>query len=286
MIRRYFHCLSGPARSQFCATVVDALNGLWHLGLDRDRHEAQHYDSCIADLGERVSEAIERDNYPYAKAQTHGLLLALSSSRAAPVQGHIHDLAQILFLPREQREEYVNHTDIAPPYKISKLLLEYAVKSTRLDQIQGILTKGYCATRCDRLPVGCCSVAGYDMGLLPRAMLEIQAIEARRAGLCPPAVETNCRYHTPGGCVLRLFKSPACIGFLCEELNRFLEQEHVASALAPYIRHLTVLRNCYLDRSRIFGAMDGAIGAGLRLIDADRRSATDWPGPQNRSRSR
>ncbi|MDJ0765633.1 MAG: hypothetical protein QNJ97_21805 [Myxococcota bacterium] len=267
MIRLHFQSLGVLERTRFCTTVIDVLNDMWDLGLDRQRYEASTYESFICDIAKRAGRAVDRESNAHGKGETYDFLCALSSDRNAPIKSHIHDLAQILFLDREQREEYVNHADIAPPYKISKLLLEYAVKSRQLDQILGVLTKGYCAIQCDRLPVGCCSVLGYDMGLVPQAMLDLQAREANKAGVCLPAQETKCRYHTSEGCAIRLFKSPACIGFLCEELHTFLEKQYPPAALTRFIHPLTVFRNCYLDRKQIFDTMDLAIDTGVQLIE-------------------
>lgn len=194
------------------------------------------------------------------------LVTALASDRRRPVASVLADLGEILHLPRERRSEYRSPAGGAPPYLIRKLLLEYAVKAKEMDRHVTALTKGYCATRCDRLPTGCCTIQGYDLGLVPEVMLEVQELEARMRGWQPPWREAGCRYHSPKGCVLVLFKSPACLGTLCGSLERHLLTGHPPALAEPYLAALRRFRNCDLDRRSIFEAMDEAIRAGNRLI--------------------
>ena len=197
---------------------------------------------------------------------TRELIERLCSDRQRPFESLARDLAEIHFLERDQRSEYVSNTQVAPPWRFGKLMLEYAVKARRLDEILGALTKDYCATCCDRLPVGCCSIQGYDMGLVPDGMLELQEIEARQFGWCAPEREEKCKYHGEAGCVLRLFKSPACIGMLCDPLVGDLAARFDSSRLDPFLERLAVFRNCDIDRAQIFEAMDRVIAAGEDLL--------------------
>jgi hypothetical protein len=199
-------------------------------------------------------------------AATQELISRLCSDRDNPYESFVHDLAEILFLPREQRSEYIRNTEVAPPYRIGKLLLEYAVKARRIDELLDALTKGYCAAKCDRLPVGCCSVEGFDMGLVPEAMLELQEIEARRVGWSAPAGGEACKFHTAAGCAIALFKSPACSGMLCDPLVESLRKRHSTARLEPFLERLAALRNCDIDRVRVFEAMDGVIDSGQQLL--------------------
>jgi hypothetical protein len=104
------------------------------------------------------------------------------------------------------------------------------------------------------------------MGLVPGGMLELQEIEARQFGWSPPQREEKCKFHGETGCVLRLFKSPACIGMLCDPLVDSLRGRYEADRLEPFLGHLAVFRNCDIDRVRVFDAMDDVIESGEALL--------------------
>ncbi len=174
-------------------------------------------------------------------------------------------LAEILFLPRRQRSEYRHNPLPTPPWQIKKLLLEYALWSLRLDRLLGKLTKGFCAQHCDRPPVGCCSILGYDLGLVPETMLEAQELEAATHGWQAPAVEDKCKYHSDTGCCLALFKSPACAGMLCDGILEKLRSNHPAKAIEAFLEPLALYRNHALDREQIFELMRKTVDAGQRL---------------------
>jgi hypothetical protein len=192
----------------------------------------------------------------------------LASDRERPVPSFIRDVCEIQFLPREERSEYISHEQSWKPFKINKILLEYAIKSIQIDEIMGLMTKGYCAESCDRLPTGCCYILGYDLGLVPEAMLELQRLEARKNGwdAIVDGVEEQCRFHSSRGCTIALFKSPACIGHLCDQLGAHLEDSYSAVVLEPFLEALARFRNCCIDRSRIFEAMDEMIRTGRALV--------------------
>ncbi len=194
------------------------------------------------------------------------LPLFLAPDRARPEESLAEALLEILHLPRAERSEYVNNPLPTPPWDLRRLLLEYALWSARLDEGLGALTKGFCARGCDRLPVGCCSVLGYDLGLVPAAMLRAQELEARAWGWTPPAREDRCKYHGPQGCCLRLFKSPACAGMLCDALVADLRARHDAAPLEAFLTPLARFRNHPLDRAAIFEVMAAVVAAGRRLL--------------------
>lgn len=187
-----------------------------------------------------------------------------------PVQGFLDDLAEVLFLPREQRREYREHRGDLPPYKIAKLMLEYATLSWRVDRLVGELTKGYCAQSCHCPPVGCCHILGYDLGLVPDGMLALQALEAARQGqVFDGGPEEKCRYHTATGCTVVLFKSPACVRYICPPMMSYLEQRfgHAPSRLAVFLSALENFGNSHIDRSKVFERMGRLIAAGESLLD-------------------
>jgi len=174
-------------------------------------------------------------------------------------------VAEILLLPRRDRTEYRNRRLASPPWDVRRLLIEYALWAGRLDDTVVNLTRRYCATRCDRLPRGCCSIPGYDMGMVPDALLEAQEIEARLVGHALPEHEIGCKYHTPRGCTLRRFKSPACIGMLCEPLIADLRHHSRPDRLDALLVPLTRFRNHYLDREQGFALMQDIVVAAERL---------------------
>jgi hypothetical protein len=98
-------------------------------------------------------------------------------------------------------------------------------------------------------------------------MLRLQAVEARRNGHITPRVEEKCKYHNPTGCTLSLFKSPACIGYLCDGLIGSLEDTYPEAELNAFSKYLEIFRNCHIDRSQVFDAMDGLIAAGGKLVE-------------------
>ena len=186
-----------------------------------------------------------------------------------PVRGFLDDLAEVLFLPREERREYREHGGDLPPYKIAKLMLEYATRSWRLDRIVGALTKEYCARSCHCPPVGCCHILGYDLGLVPEGMLELQRLETARRGVAyDGGPEEKCRYHTACGCTMVLFKSPACVRYICPPMMSYLEQRlgHAPSLLAVFLGALETFGNSHIDRHEVFERMDKLISAGEALL--------------------
>jgi hypothetical protein len=194
------------------------------------------------------------------------LLAALAPDRERRGESLVEALAEILFVPRHERTEYVHKSVGAPPWDIRRLLLEYGVWSLRVDEVLERLTKGFCARGCERLPTGFCSVLGYDMGMVPEAMLELQRLEASGQGWTAPKREDKCKYHGPAGCCLRLFKSPACAGMLCDALVADLERRFPAEPLAAFLQPLALYRNHLLDRREIFELMAAVVTTGRRLL--------------------
>jgi len=247
-------------------TLIEELDRLFKLGWSVESVDIHNYVAFVSDLSQQMTDAITDDRYPYGRDDTCQLIALLASQRQDPVVSLINDLAEILFLKRRQRTEYVGTGDGPQPFVISKLMLEYAVKSRRLDDIVSGLTKRFCAENCDKLPNGCCYILGYDMGLVPKTMLRLQALEAGRNGHLVPPIEDKCKYHTHTGCTIALFKSPACIGYLCDPLMESMKAKYPAVELSRFLDCLALFRNGYIDRRNIFEAMDSVIAAGNALL--------------------
>lgn len=248
---------SGASEAEVRRQTVEELHHL--LGLDLSAMSRDERAS-LPDFFEALGRRLER-----GPAELLALVKFLAPDRQRPGQSLAEALAEILVVPRLRRTEYLGHQGSLPPWEMGRLLLEYALWSVRLDHVLGALTKGFCAGHCQRLPVGCCSVLGYDMGLVPRGMLRAQQLEARAGGWTPPRSEEHCKYHGPRGCCLRLFKSPACAGMLCDELVAHLGVGHDEAALAAFLAPLAQYRNHVLDREAIFQRMAEVVAAGEAL---------------------
>ena len=204
------------------------------------------------------------------------LITYLAPDRQRVMESLTEALAEILFVPRQQRTEYLQRQNATPPWDIRRLLLEYALWSARLDRIQTALTKAFCGRKCPRPPfvdragealaVGCCSIQGYDMGLSTPGLLRAQELEAAAGGWSPPEREEQCKYLGSGGCRLRLFKSPACVGMLCDELVVDLGHGRPAEAVQAFLTPLARLRVGVLDREQIFACMAEVAVAGEALL--------------------
>jgi hypothetical protein len=262
-----FDKIDAAARVAIAATIVEETNNILRTALSIRGLNTDKYQLLLDDLATRVDDALDASDYAYGKKETMALILALSSSQTSPVVSMINDMMEILFVERRMRSEYIDNRNVAPPYVINKLLLEYALKSRRVDALVGRLNKDFCATRCDKPPVGCCSTLGYDMGVIPQRMLEVQELEATRNGWqMPPHPDLNkCRYHTVAGCVLSLFKTPYCIGYLCEGIEKFFEENYTEARLAVFYKELKAFNRCEIDRSNVFKAMDRLVDAGGKL---------------------
>ena len=239
------------------------LNSLLDLDLDLDLD----LNAFFQDLGRRLARL---------PAGPAALIQFLAPDPQRPGASLAEALAEILTVPRRQRSEYLTRPGATLPWEIKRLLLEYAHWSARLDRCLGVLTQEFCASRCQRpplllgsghvAPVGCCSVLGYDMGLVTGGMLRAQELEARAGGWTPPDVEEYCKYLGPRGCRLRLFKSPACAGMLCDELQDHLRRRHEPRSVEAFLEPLARYRNMVLDREAIFRCMGQVVAAAEGLL--------------------
>ncbi len=266
---RYFNGKSQRDQNAVCESLIQELNGFLGVGLSFNSFNAGDYTSFLNYLSIQVSHTIEDDHYAYGRDETLQLIAMLATDRQETMLSFINDMAEILFLNRANRTEYVCNKSATEPYRINKLMLEYAMKSRSIDVIISVLTKGFCATNCDRLPNGCCTILGYDMGLVPQTMLRLQAVESRRNGHITPKEEDKCKYHTNSGCTIALFKSPACIGYLCDGLKESMKEKYPAFKLKAFRDCLSGFRNCYIDRKKVFEAMDATIASGNALLAAE-----------------
>ena len=118
--------------------VARELDGLFGLG----GHQPNEGMTALARRFERVASS-----HP-CRAELVPLVVALASDRTAPFDSVVHDLAEILLLPRGERSEYARG-GFPPcgPWIFPKLMLEFAVWSRRLDQVTGDLLAPFARTR-------------------------------------------------------------------------------------------------------------------------------------------
>jgi hypothetical protein len=268
MISRYYDALDADGRRSFFETVTARLDALLGLEVEARPRLQEPYPAFVDDLCERVNARLEEQGRVFQRDALLQLIVRLASDREHPVASFIHDICEIEFLPREDRSEYRCAEQNWKPFEINKILLEYAIRSSQIDEIMGLLTKGYCAESCDRLPTGCCYILGYDLGLVPEAMVELQRLEARKNGweAIVDGVERKCRFHSSTGCTIAVSKSPSCIGHLCDPLEAHLRERYPAVLLKPFLEALARFRNCFIDRSKVFEAMDAIIQTGRALM--------------------
>ncbi len=247
------------------------------------------FSDLVDALARQLEQRLCASGYVHDPRATRALVVAMVDrpERGRELACLVEEVAEILFLPRHLRSEYVHHPLDTPPWRIRKLMLEYALLSREIDDLVGFLNKGFCAKSCDRLPVGCCSILGYDMGLVPQTLLNLQDLEARwqaTAGwawrpLAPGEVERKCRYHTERGCVLARFKSPACVGYLCPPLLAHLGSRFPQAELGRFLQALTRFRNQPFDREQLFDAMQRVLDTGRALGVGHPGSGFDPAGP-------
>jgi hypothetical protein len=248
----------GDAEAVCSATAVE-LDRLLMTTISADCCPTSDLDGFLRSAGRRVDE-LPRD--------VKALATFLTPDSAVGGASLAEALAEILFVPRRERTEYRSNRLPSPPWRIRRLLLEYALWSQRLDDAATSLTRGFCASHCDRRPVGCCSIPGYDMDLSTEAMLAVQELEATMLGWTEPASEQGCKYHGPTGCCLLRFKSPACAGMLCDAVVADLRRRFAPSALEEFLVPLAAFRNQTLNRAPIFDAMREVVEAAQRLGSA------------------
>ncbi len=267
-LRGIFYPVRNDDRRAMFLTAMREINQLLGLEISLESQGSCDVDSFINDLGASLIATVQNIEEKERAEAMEKFIVSLAADRDHPAPSFVNDVMEILFLSRDRRTEYVTNTDMAPPYKIGKLMIEYAMKSRMIDDIVSATTKGFCASNCDRLPTGCCAVLGYDLGLVPEAMLSLQELEASMNGWTGPAeaIERKCRYHTATGCAIALTKSPACVGYLCENLLEHLRRRYPPTKLGVFFDNLVEFRNCDIDRRRVFEVMDVTIAAGRNLI--------------------
>lgn len=161
-----------------------------------------------------------------------------------------------------------------------KVVEDYASRTRQLDQILDDLTKDFCR-RCSEYQISetkpCCKSRPYPpyhmSGATPE-LLEHQKKEARANGVEPVYRRDFCNFLTENGCVLKVYKSPVCIGYMCFDLEEHLNKEFGEENVKPFAENMKMIKragyiNPLLKRNPqvLFEFMDEAIEYGLVLVE-------------------
>ena len=163
---------------------------------------------------------------------------------------------------------------------IKNKMTAYAERTKQLDAILSELTKGYCASKCKYTPIGCCNGQYYRDDNLPKEILKLQKQEAIENGWKNEKKHDECKYHSPEGCKLKMYKPPRCIRHLCTDLTDYLKTEFSDSEVLRNFVHIMrwdIKPGFYsygysyderIDSTEgLFSAMDKAIAAGRELVE-------------------
>ncbi len=158
-----------------------------------------------------------------------------------------------------------------------RLIIAYTMKTKKMDKILSRLTKEYCAAGCESIPVGCCDQTSYYFMGINDKMVKLQEKEAKNNGWLD--FPSNCRYHTSKGCKLKLFKSPICLGFICDPLEKAIRDDFACDSAELFIADLKHLIDfasyfAYCDSlsyseyfEELFKTMDSMIANGNKLVE-------------------
>lgn len=113
-----------------------------------------------------------------------------------------------------------SHSDPFRPF-----LIGYAHLSMSLNDVFFKLgMSNYCGKICDAKPLGCCTEEILKPRVHSELFLKLQEVESRRNGHVDE--QGNCKYHArKSGCSLYRFKSPTCLGYLCNPLKTKLASQ-------------------------------------------------------------
>ncbi len=150
-----------------------------------------------------------------------------------------------------------------------KVLEMYASRAKILDELQEGLTREFC-NPCKRTPEPCCNSNYYVVGI-PKGMERLQSEEANsnatRLGIDSQS-DKKCDYYSEKGCLLKKYKSPLCLGMLCEEIIKpGLIQRHGSELALPFFYRMNAFADQSLKKNPqyLFQLMDQAINLGERL---------------------
>lgn len=169
-------------------------------------------------------------------------LCALAQTDHSAVDGDLEALAakDYPFLSDQnvskQIEQLSGH--LGPRHNIvRRLVIAYSLYSRQVDAILETGARAFCGSSCPRAPSGCCNREHFvimNMSDLmssrnsPTALHMAHVIGQLQQLESAHDIATRKRTIRPGfcsllaedGCTLRLFKSPRCVHYMCDELKR------------------------------------------------------------------
>lgn len=163
---------------------------------------------------------------------------------------------------------------------VRRHVIRYSLYGRELDIIQTHLTKARCAASCPRPPMGCCNNQHWRIYSMSDIMMtrpsavatrladniqHMQAGEDEYHGAAKPdATTSRCRYFRDDGCVLRLFKSPLCMHYLCDGIR-----DGLATSFGDAGNRFSDAMRIMVDRPLLHGedfTSDTVVSAALPLM--------------------
>jgi len=107
---------------------------------------------------------------------------------------------------------------------------KYSEKVQKINNKLYNISDGFCQTKCPQFPIGCCTSDSFAESnqmeeniLLKQKKLYNLRKESKKVIYSDKA----CKYHCSNqGCLIKEFKSPLCLGYICDEFNQFLETKY------------------------------------------------------------
>lgn len=129
-----------------------------------------------------------------------------------------------------------------------RLAIAYSLYARQMDAIQETSVRGMCAGSCTRPPVGCCNADHFVILSPADLMISRPSAAALQLSHIITGMQRNERNHSvkcgqtlrnaycgclsTTGCTLRLFKSPRCSHYLCDDAEESLRLRYGPSTSA------------------------------------------------------
>lgn len=114
----------------------------------------------------------------------------------------------------------IKHKKTKIAAKYHSFLKLYIEQENKMNEMLSY-TMIYCHNRCHMKPVGCCSSDWSEHGLKNRHILKLFR---KLRGTAKKTGKEPCPWHsTKKGCMLKMLKTPVCIGMFCPSIISFLK---------------------------------------------------------------
>jgi hypothetical protein len=134
------------------------------------------------------------------------------------------------------------------PDDLRRAVIRYSLYARQLDAIQETAVRAICRADCERPPLGCCNQGHHQIlslsdclfsrpsSLALRLAGAIHELQRREDAFhrqeAAEKCEGLCRFFSPSGCTLKLFKSPLCLHYLCGKVEGRLRETYQEQAEA------------------------------------------------------